>query len=139
MSFFITMRGRIQRGRSKRKCATLAAGGRAMNENQDTDFGMAFVSAPVDKAEEMARRIVEEKLAACAQVLAPMTSTYWWKGVMETEPERLIILKTRRALIADLESLLRRIHPYEVPELTFVPVSAGAASYLAWMREVLGG
>jgi periplasmic divalent cation tolerance protein len=109
-----------------------------MDGNQETDFGMAFVSAPVDRAEDIARRIVEEKLAACAQVLAPMTSTYWWKGAVEVEPERLILLKTRRALVASLESLLRRIHPYEVPELTFVPFSAGAASYMAWMQDVLG-
>jgi len=103
------------------------------------DFGMAVVSAPVDAAEEIAREIVSRKLAACAQVTAPVSSTYWWKDRMETDPERLIILKTRRSLLGGLEELLQRVHPYEVPELTFVPITGGSVPYRNWMRGILGG
>lgn len=116
-----------------------------MNGNQetgptrDTDYGMAFVSAPLDTAEGIAREIVAQKLAACAQVLPQMTSVYWWKGEMQADPERLIVLKTRRARVPSIEALLRRIHPYEVPELMFMPVTEGGAPYLAWMREILDG
>jgi periplasmic divalent cation tolerance protein len=104
----------------------------------ETDFGIAFVSAPVNEAEGIAREIVQRKLAACAQVTAPLTSIYWWKGKIDTDPERLILLKTRRSLIPDVQSLLSRIHPYEVPELTFVPITGGSEQYLAWLAETLG-
>ncbi len=104
----------------------------------NNDFGIAFVSAPSDAAEKIAHEIVSRKLAACAQVSSPVSSTYWWKGKMETEPERLIMLKTRRSLLPELKSLLSQIHPYEVPELTFVAITDGAESYLSWLEEVLG-
>jgi periplasmic divalent cation tolerance protein len=104
----------------------------------NSDFGIAFVSAPPDAVEKIAREIVSRKLAACAQVTSPVSSIYWWKGKLETEPERLIILKTRRSLLPELKNLISRIHPYEVPELTFVAITDGAESYLSWMEEVLG-
>ncbi len=103
-----------------------------------SDFGMAVVSAPADRAEAVAREIVSRKLAACAQVSSPVTSLYWWRGKLETDPERLIVLKTRRSLLAALEGLLRQVHPYEVPELTFVSLTDGSEPYLEWMRQVLG-
>jgi len=108
-----------------------------MSGNRENDFGMAFVSAPVEAAEGIAREIVAQKLAACAQVLPPMTSIYWWKDEMQTDPERLIILKTRRARVDGIEALLRRIHPYEVPELTFVSFSGANAPYQEWMQGIL--
>jgi len=108
-----------------------------MSAEQDTDHGMAFVSAPPDQAEAMARQIVEARLAAAAQVLPPMTSIYWWKGALQNERERLIVLKTRRSLLADVEALLRRIHPYEVPELSFVRFDGAAGPYRQWMDDVL--
>jgi periplasmic divalent cation tolerance protein len=101
------------------------------------DFGMAVVSAPVEAAVEIARRIVQEKLAACAQVTREVTSIYWWKGRMEEESERLIVLKTRRSRVAGIQALLARIHPAEVPELTFVPITGGALPYLDWMGQIL--
>jgi len=109
-----------------------------MSTIAEADFGMAVVSAPVDAAEEIARQIVSRKLAACAQVSSPVSSTYWWKGRMESAPERLIVLKTRRSLLGRVEELLRQAHPYEVPELTFVPITGGGQLYMGWLREILG-
>ncbi len=109
-----------------------------MSTGLESDFGMAVIAAPVDAAEEIARQVVSRKLAACAQVTPAVTSTYWWKGAMETGPERLVLLKTRRALLDGLQELLRQVHPYEVPELTFMPITDGGAPYLAWMGEILG-
>lgn len=110
-----------------------------MSTGADSDFGMAVVSAPVEAAEEIARQIVSRKLAACAQVTGPVSSTYWWKGRMEAGQERLIILKTRRSLVQGVQDLLRQVHPYEVPELTFMPITAGGARYLDWLHEIVGG
>ncbi len=101
------------------------------------DFGMAIVSAPPDRARDIARQIVEARLAACAQVTADVTSIYWWKGRIEEGGERLILLKTRRSLVAGISALLAKAHPYEVPELTFVPMAGGSPSYLGWLRSEL--
>ena len=106
-------------------------------EPRDREPGMALISAPSDRAEDIARRIVELKLAACAQVTSEVTSLYWWKGKMEREPERLILLKTERTRIAGIQELLRSIHPYDVPELVFFPITAGSGDYLAWLSGVL--
>jgi periplasmic divalent cation tolerance protein len=108
-----------------------------MSTNAESDHGMAVVSAPVDAPEGIAREIVCRKLAACAQVTSPVSSTYWWNGRVETAAERLIILKTRRSLLGGVQDLLRQVHPYEVPELTFVAIAAGGAPYLAWLEETL--
>ena len=83
--------------------------------------GVALISAPGDKAEAIAARIVERHLAACAQVTTDVISLYWWKGRMERDTERLVILKTDRSQITAIRDLLAEIHPYEVPELSFSP------------------
>ncbi len=100
--------------------------------------GVALISAPRDKAEGIARRVVELRLAACAQVTSDVASLYWWKGRLERDVERLIILKTDRAQIPAIRDLLGEIHPYEVPELVFLPVTAGSQAYLSWLSSSLG-
>ena len=90
-----------------------------------------------EKAQEIARALVEQRLAACAQVLGPITSTYRWQGQVETAQEWLCILKTREELYEELEQTLRSIHPYEVPEILATPVAAGNPAYLAWLDETL--
>lgn len=85
------------------------------------------------KAAEIARVLVEERLAACVQVLGPMTSTYRWKGQLETSREWLLAAKTRRDRYDEVETAIRRVHSYEVPEIIAVPVVAGARDYLAWL------
>lgn len=99
--------------------------------------GLAIISAPVDKAEEIARRIVESRCAACAQVTAEVSSIYWWKGRIENEPERLILLKTEKSQVAPIQKLLREIHPYDLPELVFLPFTGGSEGYLAWLAGEL--
>jgi periplasmic divalent cation tolerance protein len=101
-------------------------------------FGMAVISAPSDRAEGIARTMVEKRLAACAQVTAEVSSVYWWKGAVESEKERLIFLKTERGMMKAIGDLLREIHPYEVPELLMLSVVEGNPGYLAWIAATLG-
>jgi len=86
-----------------------------------------------EEAERIARELVESRLAACAQVLGPITSTYRWQGKVENDQEWQCWVKTRGELFARIEEAIRRIHPYEVPEILAMPVVAGSASYLAWL------
>jgi periplasmic divalent cation tolerance protein len=86
-----------------------------------------------DDAQKIATSAVGKRLAACAQVIGPITSTYWWQGAMETAEEWLCLLKTREDLYADLEQDIRANHPYDMPEIVAMPVIAGNANYLAWI------
>jgi periplasmic divalent cation tolerance protein len=100
-------------------------------------FGLAIVAVPRDAAEDIARRIVESRLAACAQVTSEVTSIYWWKGRMEQASERLVILKTEKSRVGRIRDQLRTMHPYEVPELVFLPITAGNPDYLEWLADVI--
>lgn len=83
-------------------------------------------------AAAFARTIVDERLAACVNVLAEMQSTYRWKGGIETEAERQVLIKTTEGSLPALETRLRTLHPYEVPEFMTIRVDGGDA-YAAWV------
>ncbi len=94
--------------------------------------------AGADQARAMARILVDERLAACGSVLPGMTSVYRWEGKVEEDAEALLVLKTTAE---GAEALVRRIpelHGYDVPEVLVLPVTAGHAPYLAWVRESVG-
>jgi len=93
---------------------------------------MTTVEDP-DQARAVADVLLAGKLAACVQVVGPMTSYFHWQGKNETATEFLCLIKTRRSLYAQVEAAIRKVHPYEVPEILAVPVVAGGADYLAWL------
>jgi periplasmic divalent cation tolerance protein len=82
-----------------------------------------------------ARTLVEERLAACVNVLPPMSSTYWWKGAVETDREHQLVLKTSTDRLEALTERLRTLHPYELPELLVIDVAGGSEAYLGWLHE----
>ncbi len=90
-----------------------------------------------EDAERIARTLVEERLAACVQVAGPVSSTYRWRDKIETAQEWQCWAKTRRDLYDEIEKAIRRLHPYEVPEILAVPIVAGSTGYLAWLEETL--
>jgi periplasmic divalent cation tolerance protein len=87
------------------------------------------------QAEPLARQLVEERLAACVNVHGPMVSLYRWQGRLEREPERQLVIKTTRDRLAALESRLRELHPYELPEFLVLPVDAASDAYSEWVDE----
>ena len=86
-----------------------------------------------DRARDLARILVEERLAACVNVHSAMISTYRWKDGVEVEPERQIVIKTTRGRLAAIETRLLALHPYELPEFVVIDASAGAA-YDRWVN-----
>jgi len=92
-----------------------------------------------EDAERIASSVVNKRVAACAQVIGPIRSTYWWKGKVEQAEEWLLVMKTREALFSVLEKEIKAIHPYEVPEIIAVPIVAGSASYLEWIEAETSG
>jgi len=83
---------------------------------------------------KIAKSLVEEKLAACVNLSAPLESIYVWKGKRCSEKEHLLLIKTRAALYKMLEKRLRELHPYEVPEIIALPIARGSGDYLAWLH-----
>lgn len=88
-----------------------------------------------EKGLEIARSLIEARLAACAQVVGPITSTYRWKGDVQVDEEYLLLIKTAAARYADVEAHVHRMHSYSVAEIISVPINSGLASYLEWMDE----
>lgn len=84
-------------------------------------------------ARTIARQLVERRLAACANVLAPCESIYEWQGRICAEGEVPLLIKTTKARYAAVEALVRELHPYELPEIVAVDLVAGLPAYLAWV------
>ncbi len=88
-----------------------------------------------DDAWMIAQRVVGKRLAACAQVVGPTFSTYWWEGAIEEAEEWLCIIKSRRDLFDKLEEAILGVHPYDVPEIVAVPIVSGSQKYLQWLNN----
>jgi len=105
-----------------------------------TDALVVLVTAPdPEKAAEIARVLVEERLAACGNVLSGLRSIYRWEGNVQDEREALLLLKTTRARFEALRARVLALHPYQVPEVIALPVEAGSAPYLAWIAAETAG
>jgi periplasmic divalent cation tolerance protein len=99
-----------------------------------TDALVVLVTAPsVEIAASIARTVVEERLAACGNVLPGVRSIYRWEGKLQDEPEVLLVLKTRRSRFAALRDRILALHPYETPVVIALPVEAGSDAYLDWI------
>ena len=99
---------------------------------------LTTIGASTDPA-ALARTLVEERLAACVNVLPVMTSYYRWKGTVEEDREQQLIIKTTPSRLPALEARLRELHPYEIPELLVLPIVGGSSAYLAWLQESVAG
>ena len=86
-----------------------------------------------EHAEAIARRLIEERCAACVSIGAPVRSLYHWRGKTETTDELLLTIKTTAGSYETVERLIRELHPYELPEIIAVPISGGYAPYLDWI------
>ena len=86
-----------------------------------------------------ARTLVEERLAACVTTHSAVRSVYRWRGAVEEDDERLVMIKTTADRVARLRERVRQLHPAEVPELVVLPVVDGDPDYLAWVAESTGG
>ena len=99
-----------------------------------TDALLVFTTLPsADKAAELAKALVDERLAACANLLPAIRSIYRWQGKLQDENEVLVLLKTRAEHLERLKLRILELHPYEVPEVLAVPVEAGYQPYLDWL------
>jgi periplasmic divalent cation tolerance protein len=100
------------------------------------DCIVVFVTtANESDAGAIGRALVEERLAACANLVGPIRSIYRWRDAVEDAPEYLLLIKTRAGLFEALQARVKQLHPYEVPEIIAVDIKKGSPLYLAWVRE----
>ncbi len=101
-----------------------------------SDVVTVLMTAPgVAEAEAVVRRLVEERLIACGNILPGAVSIYQWEGELHRDEESVVILKTVRGLLQRMLKRAEQLHPYDVPELLVLDVVDGAGAYLAWVRE----
>ncbi|EDP75417.1 divalent-cation tolerance protein CutA [Hydrogenivirga sp. 128-5-R1-1] len=98
---------------------------------------VVLITTPVEKGEEIADFIVENKLGACVNVVPEVKSTYWWKGNIERDREALLVVKTSFKKFEELRERVKEVHPYTVPEIVALPIVAGNTDYLNWIEESL--
>ena len=84
-------------------------------------------------ARTLARALLDQRLAACINIGAPVVSIYHWLDRIETGQEVPVVIKTRSALYSNVEAAIRKLHPYDTPEIIAIPVIEGDARYLAWL------
>ena len=90
-----------------------------------------------EEAQRLAREMVEQRAAACVNIVAPVRSIYRWKGRIEDAEEWLLIVKTTRSSFDRLRTILEAAHSYELPEVLAIPVIAGSPNYMAWLEGEL--
>ena len=97
---------------------------------------LVFTNLPDrDSAIKLAQGLVEQRLAACVNLLRGCTSVYRWQGAIERSEEIPVLIKTRAARYPEVEAAIRRLHPYELPEVIAVRVESGFSEYLEWVAE----
>jgi periplasmic divalent cation tolerance protein len=101
-----------------------------------TSFAVVLVTAPdLKTARALAQAVLQERLAACVNLVPKIESHYWWQGKLERAGETLMVLKTTRAKLAALERRLLARHPYDTAEVLVLPLRAGSARYLDWLAD----
>ena len=96
-------------------------------------MNIVLCTCPAERSAAIARQIVEERHAACCNRLPGVESVYWWEGQLETAREDLLVFKAPSTNVPALTRRLAQLHPYELPEILALPVSAGLEAYLAWV------
>ncbi len=94
-----------------------------------------ITAASREQAETIGRKLVEERLAACANVLSPVTSFFWWEGRVQSEAEAVLIAKTRADLVERVVARVRELHSYTVPCIVALPIEQGNPAFLRWIED----
>lgn len=123
-----------------RRCSSAVRSGIALGRFaymliSEEHIHVVTTAASADEARRIATELVEERLAACVQIIGPIESIYRWQGKVETATEWQCWIKTRRQHYDSLEAAIRRLHSYEVPEILAVPIVAGSEAYLKWLSD----
>jgi periplasmic divalent cation tolerance protein len=105
-----------------------------MSESAEDQFVMLYTTYPsLAEAERIGKAVLEQRLAACVNILPGMISHYWWQGAIERGEEVVMIIKTRSALAESVRATVKALHPYTVPAILVLPIKGGEPAYLDWL------
>jgi len=105
-----------------------------------SSYVVVFMTAShKEEALKIIRRLLGERLIACANIVGPVSSLFWWKGKIDEANEFLVIMKSRKDLFKRLSERVKETHSYEVPEVIALPITEGLLSYLGWVSASLHG
>lgn len=94
-------------------------------------------TASKEEAEKIAQKLLEEKLIACANIIGPVSSLFWWKNKVEKAEEYVLLMKSRLDLFEKLSSKVKELHTYEAPEIIALLIVQGSKAYIEWLNESL--
>ena len=101
-------------------------------------YNIVLMTAPnKEEAVKIVRTMLEERLIACANIMDPVSSFFWWQGKIEEEKEVLVIMKSHETLFKKLSKRVIELHSYDTPEILALPIVNGSPSYLDWMKACL--
>ncbi len=98
---------------------------------------VVFVTCPREESEALAKSLVEDRLAACVNIVAPVKSIYVWQGKLTTEEESWLVIKSSKRIFSKLAQRIKQLHSYEVPEIIALPIADGHKPYLDWLNASL--
>jgi len=106
---------------------------------ENAEYLVVLSTCPNEEvAGSLAEALVKQNLAACVNIIAGVKSVYKWEGKLENSSEVLLLIKTRREVYCQLETTVKELHPYELPEIIAVPIDQGLPQYLGWIDQEVG-
>jgi periplasmic divalent cation tolerance protein len=107
-------------------------------EKNEIEFLLLLCTCPSEVvALEIATQVISNSLGGCVNILPNLYSIYRWQGKIEKERENLLLIKTNRGSYAQLETLIKKLHPYQIPEIITIPICDGSLEYFTWLRQCL--
>lgn len=110
-----------------------------MSKLKDSEYVVLFITTAADEeAQLISRVLLEQRKAACINIVPRVNSLFWWQGSIDSAQESLLVVKTRAPLVAEIVQLVREIHSNDVPEIIALPIVAGNQDYLEWLDREIG-
>lgn len=106
-----------------------------MGQDEPVFIEVLTTTANAEDAQRIATALINGRLAACAQIIGPVTSVYRWQGTVETALEYQIVAKCRASQFTQASNCIQSLHPYDLPQVVAVPIVAGSVNYIKWMAE----
>lgn len=107
--------------------------------NEPSEVVIFVTVAAEEEAREIAERLLNQRKVACVNVVPKVDSMFWWQGNIETEQEKLLIIKTKASLLPEVVRIVKEVHSYEVPEIIALPIIGGNEDYLKWIHSQVEG
>ena len=98
-----------------------------------------ITTANAEEAQQLSRVLLEQRKAACVNIIPKVKSLFWWEGKIDSEQENLLIVKTKASLLPEIISLVKQVHSYTVPEIIALPIVGGNQDYLDWIEKSVEG